>query len=327
MVRSALAPERRVEPLAQRRRLSLQALRERGVAPDGARQLGGSQLRVVDVALHLGRRDRSARDRPVMEELRVVRVLPGLVLDPAVVSPFELDEAVAVAVGALDPVERPDRVAAKLVDQGVVAGPAPVLGEQNEEERRRVDGSVVAAEPAFRRLAAPQLVHDLAGLGVDGGIVFDGLERGEAAQPGARELRAQRQRLEARDQGVAAEDRHEPRQAGRDQLSARAEGHPQGGDIDNRLTVAPLELRPARLERRETGAPPRQRAGDASALRRDRRSRLLWRADPETGGRNDLQHERPARAGCKAHVVADARLTHLAGLREHDLRLRTQLRF
>src|SRR4029453_19551537 len=82
----------------------------RAVAPDLAGHLGRAALRVVDVPLHFAWRDRPACDRAVVEALGVARVLPGLVLEPALGSPLVLDEAVAVAVTVLvDPRERSHR--------------------------------------------------------------------------------------------------------------------------------------------------------------------------------------------------------------------------
>ena len=88
--------------------LALQPLGERRVRPHRARQLGQPQLRVVDVALHLGRRDRRPRERAVVEALRVAGVLPRLVLEAARRAPLVLDEPVAVAVAVLvDPARAP----------------------------------------------------------------------------------------------------------------------------------------------------------------------------------------------------------------------------
>src|SRR5205085_9525192 len=66
-----LDPVRVVEPRPELLGLGLEALREGGVAPDLARELGGAALRVVDVALDLARSDRRARDPAVVEALRV----------------------------------------------------------------------------------------------------------------------------------------------------------------------------------------------------------------------------------------------------------------
>ena len=98
-----------------------------------------------------------------MEALRVPRVLPRLHLEPVLRAPLELDEAVAVAVAPLvDPGERGERRLLELVRERRVVRPAPHLREQDEEERRRVGGAVVAGEPVDRRLPAAHLVDDLA---------------------------------------------------------------------------------------------------------------------------------------------------------------------
>ena len=48
-----------------------------------------------------------------------------------------------------------------------IVGPAPHLGEENEVQGRCVDGPVVARKPRLRSLSVPDLVDDLARLGVD----------------------------------------------------------------------------------------------------------------------------------------------------------------
>ena len=86
-------PVRLVEALLQVGRLALEPLGELRLAPDLARELGRAPLRVVGVALHLDRRDRRLGDAPVGEALRVARVLPRLVLEPALGAPLVRDEA------------------------------------------------------------------------------------------------------------------------------------------------------------------------------------------------------------------------------------------
>ena len=67
-----------------------------------------------------------------------------------------------------------------------------------------------------RRLADPQLVEDLAGLGVPPVVDLGRLERGEDVERLDRELRPERERLERGDDRVPPEQRREPRHAGRD---------------------------------------------------------------------------------------------------------------
>src|SRR5207244_6080113 len=110
--------------------LVLEPRGERAGAPDLARERGHAQLRVVDVALHLAGRDRRGGERPVVEALRVARVFPGLVLEPARSSALVLDEAVAVAVAVLvDPGERPHGRVPQLANKFRVVRPAPDLRE------------------------------------------------------------------------------------------------------------------------------------------------------------------------------------------------------
>ena len=67
----------------------------------------------------------------------------------------------------------------------------------------------------MRELAIAQLVQDLARLGIAIRIVLLGLQRAEDIQRAARELGIDQDVLQRDDQTVAAEGRHEPRQARR----------------------------------------------------------------------------------------------------------------
>src|SRR4029077_7459633 len=135
--------------------------------------------------LHLYWCDRRVRTRAVAEDHRVPRVLPVLVVEPVRRAPPVLDESVPVAVaGPVDPGECASRSALELADDRVVAAPAPQLRQQDEEERCRIDGALVAVGPDERRLAAPDLVDDLSRLGVPLRIVDVGLCLGEGAQRG-----------------------------------------------------------------------------------------------------------------------------------------------
>src|SRR5918995_806055 len=90
-----LAPEGAVELPAQPLRLLLEPRREPALAPHFSTELRRAAFRVVDVALNLARRDRRLGKGAVVEELRVVRVLPRLVHEPALRAATVLDEAVA----------------------------------------------------------------------------------------------------------------------------------------------------------------------------------------------------------------------------------------
>ena len=117
----------------------------------------------------------------------------------------------------VDPVQRAQRVRPQAVDQPAVAGPVVRGGEQDQPQRRGVDRAVVRAERQLAgacHLAGPQLVQDLAGLGVALRVLVGGLERGEDLERLDRDLRPHAQRLERGDQRVAAEQRREPRHAG-----------------------------------------------------------------------------------------------------------------
>src|SRR5205085_11122803 len=97
-----------------------------------------------------------------------------------------LDEAVAVAIAvALDPLERRFDVRPDRLQRFLVARPLPVHTGQSDEQRRRVDRAVIAAEGHFaqpRELAFAHLVQDLAWLPVGAGVLVVGLVRGGETQ-------------------------------------------------------------------------------------------------------------------------------------------------
>ena len=99
---------------------------------------------------------------------RVAGVLPALVGQTLARARFVVDEAVTVMVGdVVDPAQRAFDVASQLVEEREVACPADVLGQQADEERRRVDRSVVGGLGHFVEvglLVDPQLVQDFAWL-------------------------------------------------------------------------------------------------------------------------------------------------------------------
>src|SRR5437763_195243 len=91
-----------------------------------------------------------------------------------------------------------------------------MAAENDQEQRRRVDGAVVRrlrdlAHP--RELADPQLVEDLAGLLVAPRVLAATLPAGEQPKRLSGDIRIPRQRLQRRDQRIPPEQRREPRNA------------------------------------------------------------------------------------------------------------------
>ena len=148
------------------------------------------------------------------------------------------------------------RRALQLEDDPVVAGPAPQLREQDEEQRRRVDRAVVAVGPDERGLPSTQLVHDLPGLRVALGIVGVRLRTCERAQRAGGRLGTEEQFLERRDERVAAEQRHEPRQPCRRNHAAPGPAQPECGQVRERLRPRALERGFGRCAQPRRRAPP-----------------------------------------------------------------------
>ncbi len=99
---AVLKPEVVVERLLQLLGLVLELGGERVVLPDLARQACAAAARVVGVPLQLAGRARQLRERSVRELDRIPRVLPALILEPALgVATLVLDVAVTVAIAVL----------------------------------------------------------------------------------------------------------------------------------------------------------------------------------------------------------------------------------
>ena len=126
-------------------------------------------------------------------------------------------------------------------------------------------------------LAGPQLVEDLAGLRVAAVVDRGGLVGGQHGQRLHRDLRPERERLERGDDRVAAEQRREPRHAGRDValVRARAVVDEQPQVVDGALHDAVEDLVVA-VDRRGAVVPGPVRRGafiarDEGRLREERR--------------------------------------------------------
>ena len=226
-VLAVLDPEVPVEAALEVGGLLLEPVGEGRVLPDLPGQPGAAHLGVVGVALQLAGRPREAGQVAVAVGDRVPGVLPALVLQPGLlVAALVGDVAVALrsAYSSIQFEGGPRRVLEVPHERGV-AGPALVLVEQHHEQRRGVGGAVVRrVRPLLEggQLAVAHLVQDAAGILVAEVVDPRALPLGQRRQRGRRELGGERQRLQAGEDAVPAEHRHEPRQAGRRQARGRA---------------------------------------------------------------------------------------------------------
>ena len=108
-----------------------------------------------------------------------------------------------------------------------------------------------------RHLAVAHLVEDPAGVLVAEVVAAAALPVAQRTQGRRGQFRRERQRLQAREDAVAAEHRHEPRQArGRQALAARdRRREAQGGQVDEAAPVGGLERAEIALEARRIGDP------------------------------------------------------------------------
>ena len=203
------------------------------------------------------------------------RVLPALVDEPERGAPPVFDEAVAVDVArSVDPGEGGQGVRPEPVDECVVAGPIVGLAEQDQPERSRVDAAVVRREGQLAgpgHLPGPDLVQDLAGLGVRPRVVDDRLACGEDLQGRDGQVGPEGDRLVGADDRIAAEQGGEPWHAGREiALSGAWPVVEQQAQVGHAPLDEPVEQFVVRFDRRHPG-PPGLVGGRAFGLVDDRR--------------------------------------------------------
>ena len=124
--------------------------------------------------------------------------------------------------------------------------PPPRLAEQDEKERGGVDAAVVVAVSTGGALAEPgpvgeaHLVQDLAGLLLVARVVDAALSRGQGLQGVEHKAGVKGPGLVARDQGVPAEQRDEPRDARGQEASRMIErvGHAEPPKVGQRASTA-----------------------------------------------------------------------------------------
>ena len=305
-VPAVLDPEVAVEPPLEVGRLPLELVGEGRVLPDAPGQASAAHLRVVGVALDLAGRAREAGQPPVPVGDGVPGVLPALVLEAGLLVPALIpDVPVAHQVGVLvDPVQRRPRLAFELVNEACVTRPALVLVEKHDVEGRGIGGAVVRrVRPLFEggHLAVAHLVGDAAGILVAEIVDPGSLPVSERTQRRGGELRRERERLEAREDAVAAEHGHEPRQTGgRKRLAPSRDGRreAQCREVDEappvrRLQRVQVAFEPGRLLEPGLQAALHVRPGPSLAarvLRPDVRS-------ARTGGRDHVEVGCPLTAG------------------------------
>jgi hypothetical protein len=177
--------------------------------------------------------------------------VPSVVEAGLGIAALVLDVAILVAIAVVvDPGHGGARLALDVAHELVVPRPALVFLEQDEEQHRAVGGAVVGrVRPILERgqLAQADLVQDLPRLGVPERIVLARLQEGQRPERGRRQLGDEGERLEAGEQAIAPEHRHEPGEARRRQGTRRdADLEAQGGQVDQAAAVDIAQRLPAR---------------------------------------------------------------------------------
>ena len=135
-----------------------------------------------------------------------------------------------------------------LLQQRAIAGGAPRGMQRDQIQRRGVRGAVIRRvrdQLEMRQFAVAQLVHDLARLGVAIVVALLRLPAAQHVQRAAGELRIDQDVLQRHDQAVAAERRHEPRQAGgghEHHVVGARDRQAQRRHVLDRLAIAAIEL-------------------------------------------------------------------------------------
>ncbi len=192
----------------------------------------------------------------------------------------------------VDPAERRLGVGEVALEDCLVAEPLVEIREDDDVEARRVVRPVVRLErqdPELSQLAVTDLVGDLARLHVALGIIVGRLHGSQSAKSPGREFRVARDRLHRDNEGVPAEERHEPRNAGRRDVDAAFERRVFEAEriqVPDGLLPGPLDCRVRSLDgdRRE-GRP---------AVRAPQLDRIAWQgrgppAAVRAGQRQPLQ--------------------------------------
>ena len=210
----------------------------------------------------------------------------------------------------------------ELPDGPAVTGPALVLVEQHHVERSGVCTAVVRrVRPLLegRHLSVAHLVQDATGVLVTEVVQPAALPGAERAQGRRCKLGGERQRLEAREDAVPAEHRHEPGQAGGRQAGATGDGRREAerGHIDEAAPVRRLQRLPVALDPRRVLEPPPEillHGHLRSALGRGHHAGS--RVGAEDG--DDVQLGLPGGLGLQPHRERQAVLVHLGRGRRRD---------
>ena len=222
-----LVPENGVEVGEEGVGLGGQAGGGDAVAAGGV-ELGHAAPGGVDVALELAEGFRFGDVATVDVDDGFAGIFPADVLVALTGAGAVFLEAVGVAVAVIvDPAEAAfgDRPVA--FDLRHVAGGAPQSVEQDEVEGSGIGGAVIRGvgdQFQGREFAAAEFVEDFAGFGVAVGVALMGLPGAEDFEGGAGKVGIEGDGLQADDEGVAAEECHEPGQpGGRDRMGLVAE--------------------------------------------------------------------------------------------------------
>ena len=225
-----LDPEIAVEAALELRGLLLELVGERRVLPHLARQPRAAHLRVVGVALELAGRAREAGKPAVAVRDRVPGVLPALVLEPRLlVAALVPDVAVALEVGVLvDPVQ--GRPGLELEARERASG-RPSSARTRRAARRRAGSRPRSRSRASAAAPRTPSARRSASRGGSGRDPRRGSRRSampcqapSASRVVAASSGVNGQRLQAREDAVAAEHGHEPGQAGGGQASPAGDG-------------------------------------------------------------------------------------------------------
>ena len=141
------------------------------VAAEHACRASGKTLGGIDIALHFDERDRALGEPSVRMKDCILRVLPALVDKALLGRALILDKAVAILIGrSVDPGERRLDMRPEGAQRFFIARTLGVKAGQHDEQRGRIDATVIEAERHFverGHLSTAHLVQNFPGSASD----------------------------------------------------------------------------------------------------------------------------------------------------------------
>ena len=171
--------------------------------------LGGKHI-----PLHFTERNGPFRRAAICMKHGILRIFPSLMDEPVLRPAAVLHKAIAIEISrTINPLQRTLDIRPDLCDEGLIARPFVIGSGQHNEQRRRVDAAVVAAERNLiegRHFSLACLMQNFANLGILLREHLPRLGRRQIGQHTPGDAWIDPQKFECGDEAVAAERGAEP---------------------------------------------------------------------------------------------------------------------